>query len=152
MTRTGHSDLVRIIYRSRSCLEGTASEVEASLGAILQAAQSRNADAGVTGALMFTQLMFIQVLEGRAEAVEAVFERISCDLRHTALEVVEYRMIEERGFGAWSMRHLVPESEATVDEEAADDATEAARLALTLMRALLKAGADDAKRSSADAA
>ena len=138
------SQLVRLIYRSRSALEGTASDVERGFAAILEVSKRRNAAAGVTGALMFTRLLFVQALEGPADVVEDIFDRICCDLRHTAVEIVEYAPVAQRNFGEWSMSHLIPEGPAAalLDRSGCDsELVDAAASALKLMAALL--GASD---------
>ena len=142
MTPTLSVPTVRLIYKSRSALEGTASDIERGVHDILQASRRRNSAEGVTGALMFTRLLFVQALEGPADAVERVFDRISCDLRHTGVEIIEYRTVDDRGFGTWSMSHVVPDGAAEVllqDEALEGDPTDVAVSALKLMATLVSA-------------
>ena len=142
MSTTSTEGLVRLIYRSRGALKGTASDVERGLEAILEASRRRNAGEGVTGALVFTRLLFVQALEGPSAAVEAVFDRICCDLRHTGVEIIEFAPVAQRGFGEWSMSHLVPNGQAAalLDRSASDgELVDAAASALKLMAALLRA-------------
>ena len=139
--------LVRLVYKSRSALEGTASDIQRSFDAILDTSRRRNAAEGVTGALMFTRLLFVQALEGPADAVESVFDRICCDVRHVGVEIVEYGPVTEPGFGEWSMSHLVPDgaAEALLDGRAGEgELVDAAASALKLMAALLRAPDDTA--------
>ncbi len=82
--------MVRLIYKSRSALEGTASDLERGFEGLLETSRRRNAAEGVTGALMFTRLLFVQALEGPADIVERTFDRICCDLRHKEVEIIEY--------------------------------------------------------------
>lgn len=146
MSASPAPELIRLVYRSRSTLDGAASEVERDLAAILERARARNAAAEVTGALMFTRLMFVQALEGPAAAMEDVFERICRDPRHADLEVIEYAVAGERVFGDWSMRHLVPDAQTEAQvalagegagEHGGENGGDAATAALRLMRALL---------------
>ena len=142
MTAPAAPQLVRLIYKSRSALEGAASDVEREFEGILRISRRRNVEEGVTGALMFTRLLFVQALEGPAEAVESVFDRICSDVRHTGVEVVEYGPVGERGFGEWSMSHLVPDGAAEALLDGRPDAAEpadAATSALKLMAVLLRA-------------
>ena len=146
-------ELVRLIYRSRSALPGNASDVERGFASILDTSRRRNAAEGLTGALMFTRLLFVQALEGRAAVVEQAFDRICCDLRHTGVEVVEYGPAAHRAFGDWSMSHLVPDGEAAerLDRSASDEElVDAAAAALKLMAVLLRpqAGHDPVRRSA----
>ena len=144
MTPPDNADLFRLVYRSRSAIAGGAEAVQQTIDAVVAASQRRNAEAGVTGTLMFTGLFFVQALEGSAAAVEAIFDRICCDLRHTGIEVVECGPVLEPAFGGGAMSHLVPDAEAgalldRLDSEA--EYVEAAAAAMKLMLALLQATA-----------
>ena len=147
MTQAG-AGLFRLVYRSRSTIPGTADDVRRTLAAILATSRQRNTAVGITGALMFTRFLFVQALEGPADAVEATFDRVSCDLRHAHIEVVECGPVLERAFGDWSMSHLVPDAAAGVlldeveDEQAwADAATAAMRLMASLIAPRIGASA-----------
>ena len=136
-----HTDLFRLVYRSRSDVRGDAEEVHRQVDQILTVSRHRNAQAGITGALMFTGLYFVQALEGPAAAVEATFDRICCDLRHSSVEVVECGHFLEPAFGDWSMSHLVPTADAGAlldrvehDAESADAASAAMKLMLFLLQ------------------
>lgn len=96
----------RLLYRSDADLEGGTEAVNSQVLAIMSQAQARNAEAGLTGALLFNAGIFIQAIEGPAEAVEAAFERICCDLRHRRVRLVELAVAEERMFGEWPMAHV----------------------------------------------
>ena len=65
-----------------------------AVDAILAASQRNNAHAGVTGALMFTDGFFAQVLEGSMAAVEQVFERIQLDDRHSEVQLLSFAPVE----------------------------------------------------------
>jgi hypothetical protein len=52
--------------------------------------------------------VFIQVLEGPVDAVEATFERICGDLRHRSVRLLELAVAEERVFGDWAMVQITP--------------------------------------------
>ena len=67
----------------------------------------------MTGALIFTASMFIQVLEGRCADVERTFERICCDIRHIGVELMSFSSVPERMFRDWGM-HQVP-ADATIE-------------------------------------
>ena len=66
-------------------------------------AQRSNAVNGLTGLLMFDGVRFLQVLEGRADAVQSTFDRIAKDPRHFALVVLRDREIAEQVFAGWAM-------------------------------------------------
>lgn len=97
------SDLYRLVYASKNLLQGPEAEVMAAVRQILDASQRNNRTVGVTGALMFNAGAFAQVLEGPRQGVEATFERIQRDLRHSDVTVLQCGPAESRGFTNWSM-------------------------------------------------
>ncbi len=97
------SDLYRLVYASKNLLTGTDVEVSAAVTQILETSQRNNRKVEVTGALMFNAGAFAQVLEGPRRAVEATFERIQRDLRHSDVTVLQCGPAEGRGFPNWSM-------------------------------------------------
>ena len=97
------SDLYRLVYASKNLIAGTDGDVAAAVAQILEASQRNNAKADVTGALMFNAGAFAQVLEGPQRGVEATFERIQCDDRHSDVTVLQCGPAEQRSFTNWSM-------------------------------------------------
>lgn len=147
------SPLHRLIYRSRSALAGSDGAVEAEVDALLARSAHNNARDGVTGALMFTESVFIQVLEGPCAVLENTFERICCDLRHVDVELISFCGVAERAFGRWRLHRVRADAaiEALlrrfVGSAASDTRSEdAVSQAMTLMAALAAAAApaDDA--------
>lgn len=64
-----------------------------------------NAKLGVTGMLLSAHEFFFQILEGEAEQVDRVLERIRCDPRHRDVLILKVEpAVTERYFGKWSMR------------------------------------------------
>ena len=98
--------LQRIVYYSKNLITGTDETIAASVREILEAARANNAQAGVTGALIFNSGCFAQVLEGSREKLAEIFERIQCDPRHTEVQVLEYAPISQRAFPNWSMAFI----------------------------------------------
>ena len=95
--------LYRVLYCSRNCLAGDASEVDEQVRSILAASRRNNARDGITGGLLFSKGCFAQVLEGPSQTVEETFERIQCDRRHNDVVVLEAGPITARLFPDWSM-------------------------------------------------
>ncbi|KHK92034.1 BLUF domain-containing protein [Novosphingobium malaysiense] len=93
-------DLFRLVYYSRNCI-GT--DPTDQIDAILLASRRNNASAGVTGALLFNMGCFGQVLEGPRRAVEATFERIQRDERHSDVSLLDFKAVDARHFANWSM-------------------------------------------------
>lgn len=92
-----------LVYASQATGEPTATGEPADMAQILATARAKNADCGVTGALLFTEGRFVQVLEGEREHVQATFERISLDSRHAAIDVLSTQVADQPRFKEWSM-------------------------------------------------
>jgi Sensors of blue-light using FAD. len=98
--------LVALMYVSRSSLplKGDYEAIED----IVQTAVSRNAKLQVTGALIYTEVHFAQVLEGPPAAVHQLMQSIGRDRRHSDVTVVAQHRIRNRRFGSWSMAYNAP--------------------------------------------
>jgi hypothetical protein len=103
--------LLRIMYYSENRLG--IRKRRAELDAILTTAIRNNSKLGITGALVFDDLWFVQVLEGPPQSVEAIFNRILEDSRHADIKIILKKEVEERLFGEWAMGLAVrtPETE-----------------------------------------
>jgi Sensors of blue-light using FAD len=91
--------LVRLMYASRAVPAVDQEE----LLSILRKSKANNHKSGVTGALCFSEGVFLQVLEGGRGAVNKLYNRIAGDARHTDVVLLNYDEIEERRFAGWSM-------------------------------------------------
>jgi hypothetical protein len=91
--------LIQLIYASRPFGFDAA-----MLNGILSDARRLNPANDVTGALICRADLYLQLLEGPKDAVEATFTRIARDDRHLEVERLVCRPIEERLFAAWAMR------------------------------------------------
>ena len=95
--------LFRLIYHSENHLGVADGKMIGELNTILEASNRNNKEAGITGALIFDSLWFIQILEGDRDTVAATLRRISADDRHDNVTVMEARPIDNRQFGNWWM-------------------------------------------------
>jgi hypothetical protein len=95
-----------LLYISRSML--APDEAQAAVQAIVALSIVRNAEAGLTGALICTGRYFAQVLEGDSAAIETLMERLRRDVRQTDMLVVDHEAIAQRHFGDWSMAYIGP--------------------------------------------
>ena len=91
--------LVRLMYASRA----TEALPEGLVESIVQQARRSNPELGVTGVLCHGGEVFLQVLEGGREPVNALYNRIVCDRRHRQVTLLQYEEILERRFGGWTM-------------------------------------------------
>jgi hypothetical protein len=96
--------LFRLIYYSKNATANPEDpNVLAELKEILEKAKRHNMSNGITGALLFNQVYFAQVLEGDRKAVTETFCRIVSDPRHSDHVILEARAIKRRRFADWSM-------------------------------------------------
>jgi hypothetical protein len=95
--------LYSLAYFSRNTMVGTRQQLRAGIEQILASSRRNNASYGVTGALLFGDGCFAQVLEGRREDVETLFEAILHDPRHRDVTVMDMHPVEQRSFGQWAM-------------------------------------------------
>jgi ribosomal protein L35AE/L33A len=91
--------LFHIVYVSSASQLFTKEE----LVELMQISARRNAEAGLSGLLLYKDGNIIQVLEGEEQAVRASFERIKKDPRHRGVIVLAQEAIEERSFPRWGM-------------------------------------------------
>ncbi|MBC3934197.1 BLUF domain-containing protein [Undibacterium rugosum] len=91
--------LVRLLYASRPTETSPCDLVQS----ILQASRSHNPAHGITGVLCHTEQVFIQVLEGGREAVNALYGQILKDTRHKDVMLLDYEEIQERRYPSWTM-------------------------------------------------
>jgi hypothetical protein len=96
-------DLHALAYFSRNAIEASDGALEEEIAAILRTARENNRRLGVTGALLYSEGCFAQVLEGKLADVEAIFECVQCDPRHREVTILHFTPIQARSFPAWSM-------------------------------------------------
>ena len=102
----------RLLYCSDAALAGPPEDVERQVLEMVEAARAANAAADITGAILLSSGVFMQVLEGPIDAVETTFERICSDLRHKRVRLIELAVAEDRVFEGWSMVRVPPPPEA----------------------------------------
>lgn len=98
----------RLVYRSVARFD------DEDMQALLSQSQSNNQRRGITGLLIHDGHRYVQVLEGRASPLHALFERLLRDTRHTHIEVLEMATDQPRLFSGWSM------ASATIDPQQFD--------------------------------
>ena len=73
------------------------------LAGILTDARRNNRRDGITGALICRQDIYLQLIEGDAAAIDALFARIAIDDRHLAVTELWRGEAAERLFPTWDM-------------------------------------------------
>jgi hypothetical protein len=97
--------LYTLVYVSRSALS---IEGDAAVDEIVKVANYRNAKLRVTGALVYTEIHFAQVLEGSKAAIAELMNSILGDQRHQDVTVVAEHKISHRRFPDWAMAYSGP--------------------------------------------
>jgi hypothetical protein len=92
----------QIIYSSESATPMQTDDLEE----ILQHARGSNAAKGITGALIYVDGIFLQVLEGETGTVQELMARISKDLRHETVTVLKQGEVSCASFSDWKMAYV----------------------------------------------
>lgn len=88
----------QLIYRSRPF-----GFDNAMLAGILLGARRNNRRDDITGALICRHDLYLQLIEGPAEAIEALYARIAADDRHVDVQPLLVRKVTARMFPEWAM-------------------------------------------------
>ena len=92
----------RTLYSSVSSTPMQADELED----ILEQAQGHNAGNAITGALVYVDGFFLQVLEGEKDAVQTLMHKICGDLRHESVTVLQEGEVAAAAFSDWTMAYV----------------------------------------------
>lgn len=98
--------LYRLVYYSENRIRTDDSDFAVEIEKILSTSRRNNARAGLSGALMFSEGYFGQVLEGPQSAIEATFERLQRDQRHSDVVLLEFTPVSARIFQSWTMAYV----------------------------------------------
>jgi Sensors of blue-light using FAD len=96
--------LVRLIYASRAREDVDLAECRR----LVSTSQASNALAELTGVLLFNSMTFVQALEGETDKVNALYNKIARDPRHTDIKLLTYGAVSQRLFSQWSMSLVYP--------------------------------------------
>lgn len=91
--------LLQLVYTSSA----THLLSQPALTDLLALSRARNAEVGITGALVYCDGTFMQALEGLPPAVEATYARIQRDGRHHDATLLLRAETAERHFPDWAM-------------------------------------------------
>lgn len=96
-----------IIYSSR---EKTALSDEQKQE-LLEGARQHNSENGITGMLLYFDMVFFQVLEGPEDSLRALYAKIQNDPRHQDVTAHVDEAVSERLFPSWSMAYRKADGE-----------------------------------------
>ena len=133
----------QIMYSSQATKPMTVTDLEKILSDARAGNQARN----VTGALVYVDGVFFQLLEGDQAVVRNLMANIASDTRHHSVKVFYEAQVDVRAFESWSMAYLGPTAQemstwaglpatATVEEVLADVSRDPDRVPRTLITAL----------------
>lgn len=89
----------QLIYRSWAREEPT----DVALKELLIQARAFNESRRISGILLYSEGQYVQIIEGEKDEVEALYRRISGDLRHTDVLTLAAGPIARRMFPDWTM-------------------------------------------------
>ncbi len=92
----------QIIYSSEAATPMQTDDLED----LLAQARSSNASRGITGALVYGEGVFLQILEGDRLAVEGLMARIGRDVRHHGITMLREGEIGSATFSSWKMAYV----------------------------------------------
>jgi hypothetical protein len=130
--------LFQLIYSSDA-----ACDIDQEIDLIMAASTRNNPQQGITGLLVYSDDIFLQVLEGEEKTVQACYERIRQDPRHTDCDVVHSHAVSKRSFPKWAMaaRRLPSDLEsrqAVADIRSARDMDQLVRNTPLMLRQLFR--------------
>jgi hypothetical protein len=139
-------DLYALIYVSHGTRHIKDDAANRMIEDILTTSRARNAKLDVTGALLFTESCFTQILEGPKEAVALIFDAIECDARHRDVTLISFKPAPQRYFPEWSMAYAGVSSgpgwasqiEGLLAEPSVIDGDRAGLLLIELMTGLIR--------------
>ena len=105
--------LSRLVYVSRRA-EGVTDEQIVDDIVLPSIAFNRRTD--ITGCLWFSEESFLQVLEGGADEVAALYGRIKADTRHHSVTTLQEKTIFDRSFQRFQLRVVTDQGMASVAE------------------------------------
>ncbi len=133
----------QIMYSSQATNPMTVTDLEK----ILTDARAGNQARNVTGALVYVDGVFFQILEGDEAVLRSLMANIASDSRHRSVKVFYEAQVDARAFESWSMAYLAPTAQdmaawaglpatATVEEVLADVNRDPDRVPRILINAL----------------
>jgi hypothetical protein len=89
----------QIVYSSEAATPMQTGDLEE----LLDHARRSNAAKGITGALVYAEGIFLQILEGDKVRVQELMAKIQRDVRHGGVIILREGEVPEAIFGSWKM-------------------------------------------------
>ena len=93
--------LVAKTYLSQSKLDWT----DEAIDELLERSKRNNATRKITGAMIYANGYFMQLIEGPQIAVDELYSAIEADPRHEVLSLLHNQEIKDRYFSDWAMEY-----------------------------------------------
>jgi hypothetical protein len=110
----------RLVYRSSTTMERDNRPAE--IEEIFELSRRKNADLGLSGALLVWEDTFVQVLEGDEATVRDLYATIAADPRHEDVVLLDADTVDDRVFARWSMAHVSDAEGADLPAARGDEA------------------------------
>ncbi len=109
------SHLLRMVYVSTSTspVSESGGNIQVDVGRILMQSRKNNPKIEVGGVLYFSNNYFFQCLEGEQDVVNDLYQKISLDPRHTHIQSLSVKRVNQRHFSNWSMKYVASEDNVT---------------------------------------
>ncbi|CAN5569380.1 hypothetical protein BH11PSE7_BH11PSE7_25460 [soil metagenome] len=103
--------IFQIIYSSEASMPMQTGDLDE----LLDRARRSNAASGITGALVYAEGVFLQILEGGEAQVQDLMAKIRRDVRHESVIVLRESEVSSATFGNWKMAYVsaTPQQVAT---------------------------------------
>ncbi|MBU3012201.1 BLUF domain-containing protein [Polaribacter vadi] len=75
------------------------------IGDILETSRKHNSSKEITGCLLYYDNVFLQLLEGKKEDIDALYKSIKKDQRHFNVTLIAEEFVNERMYPDWSMAY-----------------------------------------------
>jgi hypothetical protein len=89
----------QVVYISQATGAFTASE----LNELVEVSRRNNKKHGITGAMLYVENAFIQVIEGEDTAIGQLLDKLRTDTRHRNIRILSDKLAQVRNFQNWSM-------------------------------------------------
>lgn len=97
----------QIVYVSRANfpLSTDPYQVEPEVTRVLEQSRANNRNRRLVGVLCFGDGYFLQCLQGDSEDINALFDVLKKDTRHTDIKILSESIIHQKSFSKWDMKY-----------------------------------------------
>lgn len=90
---------------------------EKTISEIVESSRINNAKKNITGCLLYHNKVFLQLLEGKSDIINKLFETIKKDDRHSNVTLIIEESIDKRMFPDWNMAfHQFEKNKSSLDK------------------------------------